>query len=352
MSCRLNTTISPKKKLPPIIGYVHNLSKVRQGPKRKWFEMKLQTASGRVRAVCFAKDKYNIFAEKEKTITAAKITNYVTSMSLNGSDEDILINDMTVIQTPASSEYNFQYEEDTKANGITTLSVVSSEVESGSFVNVRGKIRRGLTVETVGHNNTRMMKCAITDHSGVLPITIWEDEIDTIQDGHVYKLHGVGVRYRDQAKYLTTTRNGRIIEESDEDLKQLDDSTGTALLLPPADITMEVRSIRSVNVEFFRSCVDCSAKIPPAIQTKIVKCLRCSSRMRLADCKDLVVAKISIIDAVGSTVDLTVFTQTIENFVGVEVGGLSTDEIAEQLLEAKNIKISYNQGVVTQIEQQ
>ena len=74
--------------------------------------------------------------------------------------------------------------------------------------------------------------------------------------------------------------------------------------------------------------------------------------MRLADCKDLVVAKISIIDAVGSTVDLTVFTQTIENFVGVEVGGLSTDEIAEQLLEAKNIKISYNQGVVTQIEQQ
>ena len=166
MSSGLKSTISPKKNLPPIIGYVHNLSKVRQGPKRKWFEMKLQTASGRVRAVCFSKDKYSIFAEKEKTITAAKITNYVTSISLNGSEEEILINDMTVIQTPASSEYNFQYEDDTKANGITTLSVVSSEVESGSFVNVRGKITRGLTVETVGNNNTRMMKCAITDHSG------------------------------------------------------------------------------------------------------------------------------------------------------------------------------------------
>lgn len=74
--------------------------------------------------------------------------------------------------------------------------------------------------------------------------------------------------------------------------------------------------------------------------------------MRLADCKVLVVAKINIIDAVGSTVNLTVFTQAIENFVGVEVGGLSTDQIAEQLLEAQNIKISYNQGVVTQIEQQ
>ncbi len=109
---------------------------------------------------------------KRKTIAAAKITNYVTSMSLNGSEKEILINNMAVIHTPALSEYSFQYKDDTKANGFTRLSVVSSGVESGSFVNVQGKITRGLTVETVGHNNTRMMKCAITDHSGVLPITI------------------------------------------------------------------------------------------------------------------------------------------------------------------------------------
>jgi hypothetical protein len=76
--------------------------------------MKLQTASGRVRAVCFAKDKYNIFIEKEKTITLAKISNYVTSQSLDGTEEEILINDMSVVQTPASSEYSFQYEDDGK----------------------------------------------------------------------------------------------------------------------------------------------------------------------------------------------------------------------------------------------
>jgi DNA-directed RNA polymerase subunit RPC12/RpoP len=344
---------SKKKKLPPIIGYVHDLSKVQQGPKRKWFEMKLQTATRQLRAVCFSKDKYNIFAEKEKTITAAKISNYVSTMSLDGSEEEILINDMTVIQTPASSEYSFQYEDDTKGNAVTTLSVVSSQAESGAFVNVRGKITRGLTVETVGQNNARMMKCAITDHSGVLPITIWEDEIDTIQDGHVYKLHGVGVRYRDQTKYLTTTRKGRVIEEEDEDLKQLDDSTAVVLLLRPSDATMEVRSIRSVNVELFRSCVECSVKIPSGIQTKIIKCIRCSSRMRFMDCKVIVVAKINVIDPLGSTVSLTIFTEIIENFLGVEVGGLSTDQVAEQLLDARNIKISYNnQGVVTHIEHQ
>jgi hypothetical protein len=30
-----------------------------------------------------------------------------------------------------------------------------------------------------------------------------------------------------------------------------------------------VESIKSVNIETFQSCVECSAKIPPAIQTKI-----------------------------------------------------------------------------------
>jgi hypothetical protein len=38
-------------------------------------------------------------------------------------------------------------------NIITSLSVVSSETESGSFVNVKGKRIKGATEETVGKNN-------------------------------------------------------------------------------------------------------------------------------------------------------------------------------------------------------
>ena len=100
----------------------------------------------------------------------------------------------------------------------------------------------------------------------------WKEQsriLTNIKDGCVYQLHGVGVRFREQSKYLTTTRVTRIIEDDDEALKALDDSTALALLLPPDDITIEVESIKSVNIETFQSCVECSAKIPPAIQTKI-----------------------------------------------------------------------------------
>ena len=225
MSSPVKSTKSPKKNMPPVIGYIHDLSRIRQGPKRKWFDMKLQTASGRVRAVCFSNDKYNIFAEKEKTITPAKISNYVMSTSLDGFEEEILINDMSVVQTSASSEYSFQYEDDGKGNTITPLSVVLSDTESGSYVNVKGKVTKGATEETVGKNNSRLLKCAITDHTGVLPIMIWEDEIENIKDGCVYQIHGVGVRFRGQSKYVTTTRVSRIIEADDKALQQLDDST-------------------------------------------------------------------------------------------------------------------------------
>ena len=106
--------------MAPVIGYIHDLSRIRQGPKNaSGFNMKLQTASGRVRDVCFSKDEYNIFAEKEKTITLAKISNYVTLTSLDGLKEEILINDMSIVQTPASSEYSFQYDNDGKGNTIT-----------------------------------------------------------------------------------------------------------------------------------------------------------------------------------------------------------------------------------------
>ena len=340
-----------KKKLSPVIGYVHDLSKVRQGPKRKWFEMKLQTATGKIRAVCFAKDKYNIFAEKEQTVSPVKITNYIASTLLDGLEEEILINDMCTIQTPASSQYNFQYEARAEENAITTLFVVYAEMDSGSFVNVKGKLRKGTTVETVRQNNAKMLKCAVTDHSAVLPITIWEDEIDGMLDGHVYEFHGVGVRYRDQTTYLTTTRNSRIIERNDEDLMHLNDSEAAGLLLPVPDTRVEVKSIRSVSVKLFRSCVECFSKIPTAFQMKIVKCLRCNSRMRFADCKVAAVAKAAVICRAGSTVNLTMFSEVIENFFGVQIHRKSVNDISELLLEAKNIVIMYNnQGVVTEIE--
>jgi predicted ATP-dependent protease len=99
----------------------------------------------RVRAVCFAKDKQTTLLEKQNTLSPVKISNYIVGPSCAGEGEEIRINDMSIIQAPSANEYNFQYIPNDNASGepeITAVSVVQSEIETGTIVNVKGKIKK------------------------------------------------------------------------------------------------------------------------------------------------------------------------------------------------------------------
>jgi hypothetical protein len=99
----------------------------------------------RVRAVCFAKDKQTTLLEKQNTLSPVKISNYIVGPSWAGEGEEIRINDMGIIQAPSANEYNFQYIPNDNTSGepeITAVSVVQSEIETGTIVNVKGKIKK------------------------------------------------------------------------------------------------------------------------------------------------------------------------------------------------------------------
>jgi NADH dehydrogenase FAD-containing subunit len=74
--------------------------------------------------------------------------------------------------------------------------------------------------------------------------------------------------------------------------------------------------------------------------------------MRFQDCKVMVIAKITIVIENDSTLSLTVFPEVIENFLNVDTTVLSADQIAEKVLLVENLKISFSQDVVTQIDHQ
>ena len=52
------------------IGYIHKLSPLKQGKKKPWCEMQLQTEKERIRVVCFSKCKRYILAENQKPDTS------------------------------------------------------------------------------------------------------------------------------------------------------------------------------------------------------------------------------------------------------------------------------------------
>ena len=150
-----------------------------------------------------------------------------------GEGEEIRINDMSIIQAPSANEYNFQYIPNENASSepeVTAVSVVQSETETGTLVNVKGKIKKGQNVKVVGKNNLKMLKCAICNLSGVLQITVWEDEIEQIRDGVVYKITNVGVRNRDHIKSVTITRNSAFIKVNDVQLNEIDENVASQSL--------------------------------------------------------------------------------------------------------------------------
>ena len=349
--------MSSLKRKELFIGYVHNLSSPRKGRKCTWFDMQLQgPGNKRVRAVCFAKDKRTTLLEKQNTLSPVKILNYIVGPSWAGEGEDIRINGMSIIQAPSANEYNFQYIPNDNASGvpeITALSAVQSEIETGTIVNVKGKIKKGQNVKVVGKNHLKMLKCAICDVSGVLQITFWEDEIEQIKDGVVYKITNASVRNRDNIKSVTTTRNSAFVEVNDVDLNEIDESAASQSLDQCAEDTiLQVGKIRSVELHKHRSCVHCSAKFPPGIETNVVKCLWCGHRMLFDSCQQVVACRMTVTSA-ETTLTLTCFSEVLENLFEVaDVSRLSDDHIAERLLVLSDLKIAFNdENIVTNIEQ-
>ena len=152
---------------------------------------------------------------------------------------------------------------------------------------------------------------------------------------------------------LTTTRAARVTEIQNDEIKGLDNSRAVDLLKLSSDKKVKVEEIRSVNIEIFKSCVQCLAKIPPAVETQIVKCPRCGDQMRLKGCKGKIAAKLKISSENDSTHSVTVFSEELEKFFGEDVSAFTTEEIGDKLLSEKNIVISFNsEDIVTLIEHQ
>ena len=91
----------------PVIGYVHKLSPLKQGKKKQWCDLESQMKEKRTRVVCFSKAKRDIFLESKRRLFQFRLTTILSGQV--GDGEKIKVNDMTVVASPTTSQYNFQY---------------------------------------------------------------------------------------------------------------------------------------------------------------------------------------------------------------------------------------------------
>lgn len=89
-----------------MVGYIHGVSPPKLSKKNsEYSNFKFQSKSGVVPGVCFSSTKRSILAEREATKTAVKLERFNYAPDA----KTIFVNDMTKISVPNSSEYDFQF---------------------------------------------------------------------------------------------------------------------------------------------------------------------------------------------------------------------------------------------------
>ena len=162
-----------------ICGFVQNVSPVRVGPKKKFFDFQFQTESEKcVRGVCFSPPKRKLFEQYEKNSTPVKIRKFVNDTK-EGSN-DILLGEYAMVDELEAKDVAF-----TKKKLVPTdvnLSMLGSMCVQ-QLVNIKAKLVYLAEIETINTPHSTLRKCdaILVDPKGSIKITLWEDDIQKVK---------------------------------------------------------------------------------------------------------------------------------------------------------------------------
>ena len=255
----------------------------------------------------------------ENSHTPLKIQKYTRSAD----GQKVIINDMTRISTPDQTEYDFQFKEieDSRTKVVSLKEILGPNFKEWDILAVRAKILHVSKTRLVGTKELKLVSARIADTTGKIWLEIWEKLIPHVEPGGVYLFTAVHVRIWSDEKKLATTIDTTITRVDDENLFKItlgeEETCAFSKVINVGCIDM----INFVNVSLI--CSSCSRKILQASASAIVRCDKCSCRMRVGSCTKQL------------SVHVTVTPSVISN-----VSNLQDDELAESLLALENIKIT------------
>ena len=190
-------------------------------------------------------------------------------------------------------------------------------------------------------------RCALTDNTGNIRLTLWGDIIQQVTNNKSYNITDVRVKHFEATKYLTCTPNTQVTPV-DKDIP------------PPTqdffDALFENKTIHAPKVHLadtfktWLSCTKCAKQITDITSTNIslIKCQTCSVVQTVSSCTLNASLRIAVTqDQDNEHLWLRVFTpqlQTMLQHVSPDVT-LKTEEedIYTQLFQLANFTIEYNE---------
>ena len=287
-----------------ISGYVVMVGGLQQGDKNKYFDVKLNVASGGnvvVRVMVIGSQKTNFLNYMNKPVNIKQVSiprnrkNNVRFFTEKfGSSCDPCPHKLAFPITP-----------------LTLTKIADVTVEMSGF-NVLGRLKWLGEMESA--NNSKVKNAVIVDETGEIVISIWREQcIRVVQDGVVYMISDLTTRmWNRKLKLNTTTQTLFMKKNDDEKLPKVinlaahqDDSDMCTLVNP---------DVVSANVEIRRACrnVECRAEFVPKVKDGFPRCPKC-----------------------GHSNKLTSLRKNVQCFITVDMDGQDTKLLAgERVIDA------------------
>lgn len=327
-----------------MIAYVHNLSPIKRNKRNTvdYSSFTLQTQEGtQTPALCYSKSKRKILEEKEESRSPIKIARFTKT----NDGTKIVVNEKTVITDPSEIEYAFQFYQDSEKQPSTIADIIANELDE---ITVHAKVVKIPPPKALPSNynkDNKVCQVIIIDNTGVIPIDLWNDQIQQVKENEVFKFSKVSSTYWNGKKKLTGTFDTIIRPIERPDLQGLtcsseeidDEDRETACNVMRFNTVEEVKT--------YKTCLNCNKKILQ-LQSKFVDCDYCHHSMLTAACPTRVYANV-VLQHEGKKLTLTVFDDCLKKLFGP-----TQDEslLKCSLLELTDIVLKYNtKNVVTEL---
>ena len=186
----------------------------------------------------------------------------------------------------------------------------------------------------------------LADKTGHIQLTLWQNDIDKLEEGKTYRLQNLIVKSFSGRKYLSTPKAG-LSSTLEEDMEDVVCDPDTSSLTE--ELVAEVVGVADVDTR--KGCIKCRSTVDE-IDHNTGICSRCSMTQRLDRCPKELVVKLVIRDEEKKLHTLMAFQNQIRKITGDDTIDEVTraDEVTKSLLNSELFTCTYTGGTIKNVD--
>ena len=248
-----------------ILGYIANVSPIKQGAKSQYFEAQMLTDNGARKHIGFSPSKRSILKEIAVNKTGIKINKVKKTLDMAGSDRFVMSDSAQI--TPTALD--FEYPEGNTFKELDFTNLEQSTIASEYVINV-SVIRVG-PQEATDFRNMPKQDAVIAARAHHITLRLWGDLCNKLEPGKSYKICPVKLWLRDN-RYLTTTPNTEISTIPDIHVNIPENIHEIHL---EKIVTGRIVSVKESQA--FLKCPTCNLSIYATDDDEVIQCGHCKS---------------------------------------------------------------------------